>query len=46
MKLNEKKTKNMIFNFNKDNQFTTKLSVNDIDIEVVKGNQTAWNSYY
>ena len=36
MKLNEKKTKNMIFNFNKDNQFTTKLSVNDIDIEVVK----------
>ena len=36
MKLNEKKTKNMIFNFSKDNQFTTKLNVNNIDIEVVK----------
>ena len=36
MKLNEKKTKNMIFNFSKNNQFTTKLNVNDIDIEVVK----------
>ena len=36
MKLNEKKNKNMIFNFSKNNQFTTKLNVNDIDIEVVK----------
>ena len=36
MKLNEKKTKNMIFNFSKNNQFTTKLNINDIDIEVVK----------
>ena len=36
MKLNEKKTKSMIFNFSKNNQFTTKLNVNDTDIEFVK----------
>ena len=36
MKLNEKKTKNMIFNFTKNHQFTTKLSVNEIDLEVVQ----------
>ena len=35
MKLNEKKTKNMIFNFTKKFQFTTNLSVNDKEIEVV-----------
>ena len=29
MKLNEKKTKNMIFNFTRKFQFTTDLSVND-----------------
>ena len=36
MKLNEKKTKNMIFNFTKKFQFTTKLAVNDKPIEIVK----------
>ena len=36
MKLNEKKTKNMIFNFSKKNQFITKLSVNDNNLEVVE----------
>ena len=36
MKLNEKKTKSMIFNFSRKNQFTTKLNINDTDIEVVK----------
>ena len=36
MKLNEKKTKNMIFNFTKKYQFTTKLSVNNQPIEIVK----------
>ena len=36
MKLNEKKTKNMIFNFSKKNQFTAKLSVNDTNLEVVE----------
>ena len=35
MKLNENKTKNMIFNFSKEHQFTTKLSVNDVNLEVV-----------
>ena len=30
-----KKTKSMIFNFSRKNQFTTKLNVNDTDIEVV-----------
>ena len=35
MKLNEKKTKNMIFNFSKKFQFNTSLSVNDKEIEVV-----------
>ena len=36
MALNEKKTKNMIFNFTKKMQFTTKLSVNEKPIEIVK----------
>ena len=36
MKLNEKKTKNMIFNFTKKYQFATKLSVNGENIEMVK----------
>jgi hypothetical protein len=36
MRLNEKKTKNMIFNFTKKYQFTTSLSVNDKAIEMVK----------
>ena len=35
MKLNEKKTKNIIFNFSKKFQFHTNLSVNDNEIEVV-----------
>ena len=36
MRLNEKKTKSMIFNFSRKNQFTTKLEVNNVNIEVVK----------
>ena len=36
MKLNIKKTKNMIFNFTKKYQFTTKLTVNQEPIEIVK----------
>ena len=36
MKLNVKKTKNMIFNFTKKNQFTTSLSVDDQSVEVVR----------
>ena len=36
MRLNIKKTKNMIFNFSKKYQFTTKLFVGDENIEVVK----------
>ena len=36
MKLNIKKTKNMIFNFSKKLQFITSLSVNEEKIEVVK----------
>ena len=35
MMLNVKKTKNMIFNFSKKHQFTTKLEVNDKNLEVV-----------
>ena len=35
MKLNEKKTKNMIFNFTKKIQFTTDLQVNENSIEIV-----------
>ena len=35
MKLNEKKTKNIIFNFSKKFQFHTSLSVNEKEIEVV-----------
>jgi len=36
MKLNEKKTKNIIFNFSKKYQFSTNLKVNDKSIELVK----------
>ena len=36
MRLNEKKTKNIIFNFNRKFQFTTDISVNNKNIEVVK----------
>ena len=36
MKLNERKTKNMIFNFSKNKQFITKMKVNNTDLEVVK----------
>ena len=35
MQLNEKKTQNMIFNFSKSKQFTTKLKVNNTNLEVV-----------
>ena len=35
MRLNEAKTKNIIFNFSKKYQFTTELSVNDNKIEIV-----------
>ena len=36
MKLNEKKTKSMIFNFTKKYQFTTQLKVNEKPVEIVK----------
>ena len=36
MRLNEDKTKNMIFNFSKKNQFTTELSVNGKKIDIVE----------
>ena len=36
MRLNEKKTKNMIFNFTKNFQFTTKLYLNGEPLEIVK----------
>ena len=36
MKLNIKKTKNIIFNFSRKFQFTTKLSVENENIEIVK----------
>ena len=36
MKLNEKKTKNMIFNFTRKYQFTTNMSVNQQPIEIVR----------
>ena len=36
MKLNEKKTKSMIFNFSKNNQFTTRLEMNGANLEIVK----------
>ena len=36
MKLNLKKTKNMIFNFTKNPQFTTRIKVNNDNIEVVE----------
>ena len=36
MVLNEKKTKNMIFNFTKDNQFTIDLKLKNEPLEVVK----------
>ena len=35
MKLNESKTKNMIFNFSKAKQFTTNIEVNNTKLEVV-----------
>ena len=35
MKLNESKTKNMIFNFSKARQFTTNIEVNNTKLEVV-----------
>ena len=35
MQLNEKKTKSIIFNFSKKNQFTTNLSVNNVKLEIV-----------
>ena len=35
MKPNEKKTKSMIFNFSKKRQFTTKLEVNDVNLDIV-----------
>ena len=35
MRLNEKKTNNMIFNFSRNHQFTTKLSLNGNNIEVL-----------
>ena len=34
MKINEKKTKVMIFNYSTDKQFTTRLTVNDHPVEV------------
>ena len=36
MRLNEKKTKNMIFNFSRKYQFITDFTVNDKSIEIVK----------
>ena len=36
MKLNIKKTKNIIFNFTKNHQFSTQLTVDDEPIEIVK----------
>ena len=36
MKLNLKKTKNMVFNFSKKYQFTTNLNIMNTDIEMVK----------
>ena len=36
MKVNENKTKNMIFNFTKKYQFTTRLTLNNENIEVLK----------
>ena len=35
MKVNEKKTKCMIFNYTKNYQFTTRLTLNDNPIEVI-----------
>ena len=36
MKINENKTKAMVFNFSKNNQFTTRLQVNNQPIEVIE----------
>ena len=36
MKVNENKTKNMNFNFTKKYQFTTRLTLNNENIEVLK----------
>ena len=35
MKLNEKKTKNLIFNFTRDHQFTTEIKVKNENLEVI-----------
>ena len=35
MKLNEKKTKQIMFNFNRDKQFTTDVKLKDESLEVV-----------
>ena len=35
MLINEKKTKTMIFNYTKNYQFTTRLAINDKNIEVI-----------
>ena len=36
MKLNPKKTKNMVFNFSKNNQFTTDIKLRNESLEVKK----------
>ena len=36
MVLNKKKTKNMIFNFTKNHQFTTRMIEDDVNIQVVQ----------
>ena len=35
MKLNEKKTTNMVFNFTKDSQFTTEISLKNVKLETI-----------
>ena len=35
MKLNEKKTTNMVFNFTRDCQFTTEISLKNVKLETV-----------
>jgi hypothetical protein len=39
MKINEKKTKVMIFNYSTDKQFTTRLTVNDHPVEVINSSR-------
>ena len=44
MKLNEQKTKIMIFNFSKKKQFSTQLTLNEIQFKVVKdSDDLKWN---